>query len=62
MVGDVQRIIAVWAVLTVPFILIGAYLWSQDDLGIRFVVAYWFPPVVLTVIDAIPPPWQLITG
>lgn len=62
MVSDVQQVVAVWAVLTIPFVLFGTHLWSQDDLGIRFIVAYWFPAVVLTLTGAIPPPWQLFTG
>jgi len=61
MVSDIQRIVAVWSILSLPFIVIGAYLWSQDELGIRFIVAYWFPAVVLTVVGVIPPPWQFIT-
>jgi len=62
MIGDAQLIVAFWTVLTVPFILYGTYSWSKGDFGVRFVVVYWFLPVVFTVIGVIPPPWQLITG
>lgn len=62
MVSDIQRVVAVWSVLALPFIIIGAYLWSQDDLEIRFIIAYWFPAVVLTVVGVIPPPWLCMTG
>ena len=62
MVGDVQRIVAVWAVLAVPFVLVAAYLWTQDELTARFVAAYWFAPAVLTLIGVIPAPWQALAG
>ncbi|SFB83709.1 hypothetical protein SAMN05444422_102305 [Halobiforma haloterrestris] len=51
-----QRLIAVWAVLVVPFVLVAAYLWTRDDLSARFVVAYWFPAVVSTAIGVLPAP------
>ena len=62
MIGDVQRTLAVWAVLVVPFGIMVAYLWSREDFGVRFVVAYWFPAVVLTVVGVLPPPWQEFAG
>ena len=43
----------------VPFAL---YLWRHRDLSLGFVAAYWFPPVVLTLIGALPAPWQAVPG
>lgn len=60
MVGEAQRAVAVWAVLVVPFAVLAAYLWTQDDLGAEFVAIYWFPPLVLTLLGAIPAPWQAV--
>lgn len=60
--ADAHRVVAVWAVLTVPFLLIAAYLWSQADLAAQFVIAFWFAPFVLTLIGAIPGPWEVVTG
>ncbi|MFB6220164.1 MAG: hypothetical protein ABEH90_01880 [Halolamina sp.] len=58
--GEAQRIVAVWAVLTVPFVVVTAYLWTQDDLTARFVAAYWFAPAVLTMLGVLPAPWQAV--
>ncbi|TMT85678.1 hypothetical protein E2L06_03345 [Haloterrigena sp. H1] len=60
MMGETQRIVAVWAVLTLPFILFATYLWIHDDLSPRFIVAYWFAPIALTLIGVFPAPWQPI--
>jgi len=60
--GVVQQTIAVWAVLVVPFVLMTGYLWAQEDLGLAFVVAYWFPAVVVTAIGVLPPPWAAVTS
>lgn len=60
MVADATRIVSVWAVLIVPFVLLTAYLWTTDDLGVEFVAAYWFAPVVLTLIGVLPSPWRLL--
>ena len=61
MVSGVQQAIAVWAVLVVPFVLMVAYLWTQRELTLGFVIAYWFPVVVVTALGVVPPPWAILT-
>jgi hypothetical protein len=54
-----QRTIAVWAFYSLSFLLLGGFLYIQgEQLTIGFVGLYWFPAVVLTIIGAIPPPWE----
>ena len=60
MVSDTQQALAVWSVLVVPFVLLAAFLWARGELGPRFVGAYWFAPVVLTLIGALPAPWRAV--
>lgn len=61
MEADAHRIVAVWAVLVVPFLLVAASLWTQAELTAQFVIAFWVPPSVLTLIGAIPAPWEAVT-
>jgi hypothetical protein len=62
MVSESTQAIAVWSVLVVPFVPFALYLWRHRDLSLGFVAAYWFPPVVLTLIGALPAPWQAVLG
>lgn len=62
MVSESTQAIAVWSVLVVPFVLIALSLWTRRDLSLGFVAAYWFPPVVLTLIGSLPAPWQAVPG
>ena len=60
--SETTQAIAVWSVLVVPFALIALYLWTRRDLSLGFVAAYWFAPLVLTLIGALPAPWQAVPG
>lgn len=62
MVSGVQQATAVWAVLVVPFVLLVAYLWTQEEISLTVAIAYWFPVVVVTVLGVVPPPWVIVTG
>lgn len=62
MVRGVHQTVAVWAVLVVPFVLVAASLWTQRELTRGFVLAYWFPAVVVTALGVVPPPWVILTG
>lgn len=62
MVTEDQRILAVWSVLVVPFVVVAVTLALRRELTARFVAAYWFAPAVLTAIGAIPAPWVLLSG
>ncbi|MFB6103649.1 MAG: hypothetical protein ABEJ57_01000, partial [Halobacteriaceae archaeon] len=53
-----QRAIAVWAVFVVPFVIFGGFLYIRDQLTLGFIGLYWFPPIALTMIGTIPPPWD----
>jgi len=55
-----QRALAVWGVLVVPFVALAVFLWSRNDLTLEFVGAYWFAPVVLTIVGALPAPWDAL--
>jgi hypothetical protein len=57
---ETQQDIAVWAVLVLPFLVIGGLLYTRNQLTLKVVGMYWFPAVVLTVIGVIPPPWKPI--
>jgi len=61
-VSSSQQALAVWAVLVVPFVLLALFLWTRNGLTARFVAAYWFAPVVLTFIGALPAPWHAVPG
>ncbi|MFC7059576.1 hypothetical protein [Halovenus salina] len=60
MVGEIQRTIAVWTVLLVPFVLLALYLYANGELTPRFVAFYWFPAAVLTLIGTLPTPWSVL--
>lgn len=60
--ADADRIVAVWAVLVVPFLLIATSLWSQAELTAQFVIACWVAPFVLALVGALPAPWEAVTG
>ncbi|QKY20071.1 hypothetical protein B4589_006645 [Halolamina sp. CBA1230] len=57
MESERQRALAVWSVLVVPFVALAVFLWTQHDLTLGFVGAYWFAPVVLTIVGVLPAPW-----
>jgi hypothetical protein len=48
----------VWAVFVLPFLILGGFLYIQEEFTIEFVGLYWFPAIVLTLIGTIPPPWD----
>ena len=62
MVSERQRVLAVWSVLVVPFVVLALFLWTREALTLGFVGTYWFAPVVLTIVGALPTPWQAIPG
>ncbi|NHX37216.1 MULTISPECIES: hypothetical protein [Halolamina] len=62
MVTSSQQALAVWGLLVVPFVLLALFLWGRDGLTAQFVAAYWFAPVVLTLIGVFPAPWQAVPG
>ncbi len=53
-----QRTVAVWAVFVLPFVILGGFLYAQEELTIEVIGLYWFPAIVLTIIRTIPPPWE----
>lgn len=62
MVTSSQQALAVWGVLVAPFVLLALFLWTRDALTARFVAAYWFAPVVLTLVGVLPVPWHAVPG
>lgn len=62
MQDSTQRVLAVWAVLVVPFVVLSVFLWRQNELSARIVAVYWYPAVVLVLIGTIPAPWEPLVG
>jgi len=48
----------VWTVFVFSFLIIGGFLHVQNQLTIGVAGLYWFPPIILTLIGLIPPPWE----
>lgn len=57
---ETQRTVAIWAVIGLPFVVVGSLLYSRQQLTLDVVAFYWFPAVTLTLIGPIPPPWRPI--
>ncbi|WP_435118509.1 hypothetical protein [Halolamina sp. C58] len=60
--SEYRRALAVWSVLSVPFVLLAAFLWTRQDLTLGFVGLYWFAPVVLAIVGVLPAPWAALRG
>lgn len=55
---DTRQAIAVWAVLVLPFLILGSSLYIRDRLTLEVIGTYWFPAIVLAVLGVVPPPWE----
>lgn len=56
--GESQRTIAVWTVFVFPFLILGGFLYIQEELTIEFIGLYWVAPILVTAIGVIKPPWD----
>jgi hypothetical protein len=59
---DSQQAVAMWTVFVFSFLIIGGFLHVRNQLTIGAAGLYWFPPIVLTLIGTIPPPWKPLMG
>lgn len=55
---DSQQAVATWTVFVLSFLIIGGFLHTRNQLTVGVAGLYWFPPIVLTLIGMIPPPWK----
>jgi hypothetical protein len=52
-----QRTVATWILFVVPFLVLGGFLSTREQLTLRFVGVYWGPAVTIVLVGVVSLPW-----